>query len=85
MIVGSLRLTPHLSFSEQLGGLKTGFAFELYKCNKVSSKYIMNKKKDNSEIIAEICESEEIIELDKERLKELNNKFWDDEDGGESG
>jgi len=49
----------------------------------------MNKKKDNSELIAEliaeICESEEIIELDKERLKELNNKFWDDEDGGESG
>ena len=45
----------------------------------------MNKKKDSPELIAEICESEDIIELDKERLKELNNKFWDDEDGGESG
>ena len=44
----------------------------------------MNKKKDNFEIIAEICESEEIIDV-KNRLKELNNKFWDDEDGGESG
>jgi hypothetical protein len=48
----------------------------------------MNKKKDNfvliAEIIAEICESEEIIDV-KNRLKELNNKFWDDEDGGESG
>ena len=76
---------PPLSFSEQLGGLKTGFAFAIYKCNKGSKKYIMNKNKDNSELIAEICESEEIIELDKERLKELNNKFWDDEDGGESG
>ena len=44
----------------------------------------MNKKKDNSELIAEICESEDIIELNKDRLKELNNKFWDDENGGES-
>ena len=45
----------------------------------------MNKKKDNYDLSAEICECEEIIELVKDRLKELNNKFWADEDGGESG